>query len=138
MLNIKLLKICQALIKAISYDECPNMKRDRCPTASKKRLLSVTTLVNSIFEICLFFYQIGSSIYLKKQVYLCPKNSVKETTIANCFKTVWSTEVSKEKLVDFALDEIPCPPQMECETFKSQVDIKVGNFWFLYPLVLSK
>ena len=68
MLNIKLLKICQALIKAISYDECPNMKRDRCPTASKKRLLSVTTLVNSIFEICLFFYQIGSSIYLKKQV----------------------------------------------------------------------
>ena len=60
----------------------------------------------------------------KKTGYLCPKNSVKETTIANCFKTVWSTEVSKEKLVDFALDEIPCPPQMECETFKSQVDIK--------------
>ena len=123
MLNIKLLKICQALIKAISYDECPNMKRDRCPTASKKRLLSVTTLVNSIWNLSIFLS--NRLFYLfKKTGYLCPKNSVKETTIANCFKTVWSTEVSKEKLVDFALDEIPCPPQMECETFKSQVDIK--------------
>ena len=123
MLNINLLKICQALIKAISYDECPNMKRDRCPTASKKRLLSVTTLVNSIWNLSIFLS--NRLFYLfKKTGYLCPKNSVKETTIANCFKTVWSTEVSKEKLVDFALDEIPCPPQMECETFKSQVDIK--------------
>ena len=123
MLNIKLLKICQALIKAISYDECPNMKRDRCPTASKKRLLSVTTLVNSIWNLSIFLS--NRLFYLfKKTGYLCPKNSVKETTIANCFKTVWSTEVSKEKLVDFALVEIPYPPQMECETFKSQVDIK--------------
>ena len=99
------------------------MKRDRCPTASKKRLLSVTTLVNSIWNLSIFLS--NRLFYLfKKTGYLCPKNSVKETTIANCFKTVWSTEVSKEKLVDFALDEIPCPPQMECETFKSQVDIK--------------
>ena len=62
------------------------------------------------------------------RLFHCPSNPayyiVNWRIFANCFKTVWGTEVSKEKLVDFALDEIPCPPQMECETFKSQVDIK--------------
>ena len=41
------------------------------------------------------------------------------------FKKVWSTKVCKEKLVDFdSLDEFPCPPQMECETFLNQVDLE--------------
>ena len=41
------------------------------------------------------------------------------------FKKVWSTKVCKEKLVDFdALDEVPCPPQMERETFLNQVDLE--------------
>jgi hypothetical protein len=52
-------------------------------------------------------------------------NSVKESTIVNCFKKVWSTEACKEKLVDFdALDEVPCPSQMERETFLNQVDLE--------------
>ena len=35
------------------------------------------------------------------------------------------TEACKEKLVDFnALDEVLCPPQMEHETFLSQVDLE--------------
>ena len=51
--------------------------------------------------------------------------SVKESTICNVFKKVWGTEACKEKLVDFdALDEVPCPPQMERETFLSQVDLE--------------
>ena len=34
------------------------------------------------------------------------------------FKKVWGTEACKENIVDFAaLDEVPCPPQMEHETF---------------------
>ena len=38
------------------------------------------------------------------------------------------TEACKEKLVDFhALDEVPCLPQMEHETFLSQVDFR-GSF----------
>ena len=46
-------------------------------------------------------------------------------TICNVFKKVWGTEACKEKLVDFdALDEVPCPPQMERETFLSQVDLE--------------
>ena len=37
---------------------------------------------------------------------------------------LWST-LDKEKLIDFdALDEVPCPPQMERETFLSQVDLE--------------
>ena len=43
-------------------------------------------------------------------------NSVKESTTANCLKTVWDAEACKEKLVDFnALHEVPCLPQMEHE-----------------------
>ena len=51
--------------------------------------------------------------------------SVKQSTIVNVFKKVWGTEACKEKLVDFdALDEVPCPSQMERETFLSQVDLE--------------
>ena len=52
-------------------------------------------------------------------------NSVKESTIANCFKKVWGTEsVRKNQLTLMLLDEVPCPPQMERETFLSQVDLE--------------
>ena len=49
-----------------------------------------------------------------------------------CYRVLWilqfgrtKIEACKEKLADFdALDEVPCPPQMESETFLSQVDLE--------------
>ena len=60
------------------------------------------------------FYRIIYAIYVNKR-YLCPKNG---KTI--CYGVLWILQpikTCKEKLVDFdALDEVSCPPQMECET----------------------
>ena len=50
---------------------------------------------------------------------------VKPSTISNVFKKLWGTEECKTRLDNFdVLSEVPCPPQMDRETFLSQVDLE--------------